>query len=98
MPAAALVIGAITAVLVYYFSNTYRNLQRNIALAKSSGLPVVVTPVNVYSTFWLASWFLWTPLLKALLPVSLQGIWTTYVCCHPALTSLGLAADHRSVC
>jgi hypothetical protein len=82
MPSAVLVLAAVAAVLAYRLSNTYRNWQRNIALAKSSGLPVVVTPIHVYSTFWLATWALWTPLIKSLLPASLQGIWTVYVLRH----------------
>jgi hypothetical protein len=70
-----LVLGAFAAAAVYFFGSTYRNLSRNAALARSSGLPVVVMPWNVFSVFWLSTFALWTPLLKKFLPTSLQGIW-----------------------
>jgi hypothetical protein len=70
-----LVLGAFAAAAVYFFGSTYRNLLRNVALARSSGLPVVVAPWNVFSIFWLSTFMLWTPLLKKFLPASLQGLW-----------------------
>ncbi|KAH5268413.1 hypothetical protein HBI71_070080 [Parastagonospora nodorum] len=73
--AVTLVVCAIAAITVYFFANTYRNLQRNVALAKSSGLPVVITPCNVFSTFWLSTFFIWIAILKKILPVSCRGIW-----------------------
>jgi hypothetical protein len=76
--AITLVLSAIAAIAFYFFANTYRSLTRNIALAKSSGLPVVVTPWNVFSIFWLSTFYIWTPLLKKILPASLQGLWIEY--------------------
>ncbi|KAL5114395.1 hypothetical protein ACEQ8H_007705 [Pleosporales sp. CAS-2024a] len=73
--AVALVLCALAALATYVFANAYRNLQRNIALARSSGLPVVVIPWNVYSTFWLATHYIWTPILKKIVPPSRQGLW-----------------------
>jgi hypothetical protein len=73
--AVTLVLSAIAAIAFYFFASTYRNLTRNVALAKSSGLPVVITPWNVFSIFWLSTFYIWTPLLKKILPVSLQGLW-----------------------
>lgn len=70
-----LVLGACLAVVVYILFNTYRGLSSNIALAKSSGLPYVVIPWNVYSIFWLSTFGIWTPLLKKLLPTSFQEYW-----------------------
>lgn len=73
-----LALGALAAVVVYFFGSTYRNLMRNAALAKSSGLPVVVVPCNVFGIFWLSTYMLWTPLLKKIIPASLQGLWVEY--------------------
>lgn len=69
-----LVLSAIAAIVLYHIVSSYRSLVRNIALAKSSGLRVVVLPVNVFSVFWLATNPLWLPLL-AKLPGSWKGIW-----------------------
>jgi hypothetical protein len=77
-----LVFGALVAIGFYYFATTYRNLSRNVALAKSSGLPVVVTPWNFFSIFWLSTHALWMPLLKRFLPASLQGLWVEYASSH----------------
>jgi hypothetical protein len=73
-----LVLGALAAIAVYFFGNTYRNLSRNVALAKSSGLPVVVMPWNAFSILSLSTFALWLPLLKKFLPTSLQGLWVEY--------------------
>ncbi|KAF2028748.1 cytochrome P450 monooxygenase-like protein [Setomelanomma holmii] len=78
---ATLILGALTAAAFYYFTTTYRNLRHNVALAKSSGLPVVVTPVNVFGVFWLSTYMLWTPILKKVLPTSWQGLWVDLL--HP---------------
>lgn len=69
-----LVLSAIGAIVLYHIVSSYRSLARNISLAKSSGLRVVVLPVNVYSVLWLATNPLWLPLL-AKLPGSWKGIW-----------------------
>jgi len=70
----ALVLSAVATVVLYNVFTSYRSLTRNVALAKSSGLPVVVTPVHVYSVAWLATFFIWIPLLQRL-PASWKGIW-----------------------
>ena len=80
--AITLILSASAAVAFYYLGSTYRNLRRNVALAKSSGLPVVVAPWNTFSVFWLASHALWTPLVKKILqflPASFHGLWVEYV-------------------
>jgi hypothetical protein len=77
-----LVLGALLAIGFYYFATTYRNLSRNIALARSSGLPVVVAPWNFFSILWLSTHAIWIPLLKRFLPASLQGLWIEYVSSH----------------
>ena len=86
--AVTLILSALVAVAFYYLGSTYRKLSRNVALAKSSGLPVVVTPWNVFSVFWLSTHALWTPLLKRFLPASLQGLWIEYVFFHNAYSYL----------
>jgi hypothetical protein len=72
--AVLLVLCAVAAILLYQVVSSYRSLARNVALAKSSGLRVVVLPVNVFSVLWLATNSLWLPLL-AKLPDSWKGIW-----------------------
>ena len=80
MAIATLVLTAIATYAVYQLARRYYHLQRNIALAKSSGLPIVVTPWNVYNRLWLATYKLWTPLFRRFLPRRLQGLWIEYVC------------------
>lgn len=75
MALVTLIFSAVTAIILYQLFNTYRGLQRNIALAKSSGLPVVVSPWNLFSIFWLSTYKLWTPLLTTVLPSSLRALW-----------------------
>ena len=72
--AVILVLSAIAVIVLYHIVSSYRSLVRNIALAKSSGLRVVILPVNVFSVLWLATHPLWLPLL-AKLPESWKGIW-----------------------
>jgi hypothetical protein len=69
------ILVALGTVVGYWLFTLYRGLSRNIALAKSSGLPYVIMPWNVFSLFWLSSFALWLPLLKKVLPTSLQGVW-----------------------
>ncbi|KAF2711569.1 cytochrome P450 monooxygenase-like protein [Pleomassaria siparia CBS 279.74] len=69
-----LVLSALCAIVIYHLFNGYRNLTRNIAIAKSSGLRVVVLPVYVNSVVWLATNIVWLPLL-AKLPASCKGVW-----------------------
>lgn len=70
-----LICGALTAAVLYKGIVLCRNWQQNIALAKSSGLPIVVIPWNIFSTFWLATFYIWTPILEVILPASWKGIW-----------------------
>ena len=79
MAVATLVFSAIVAFAIYKLAWRYHLLKRNVALAKSSGLPVIVTPWNVYNRFWLATYKLWTPLFRTCLPRRLQGLWIEYV-------------------
>jgi len=81
MAAFTLVATAVTAVGLYKATCLYRDLRRNIALAKSTGLPVVVSPFDLLSIFWLSTFTLWTPLFRNLLPRSRQGLWLDLL--HP---------------
>ncbi|KAF2007674.1 cytochrome P450 monooxygenase-like protein [Amniculicola lignicola CBS 123094] len=69
-----LILGAFAVIVLYHLINRGRSLHRNLTAAKSSGLPVVITPWNVYSVFWLASYIVWLPLLRKL-PASCRGTW-----------------------
>ncbi|EUC42557.1 hypothetical protein COCMIDRAFT_28840 [Bipolaris oryzae ATCC 44560] len=66
---------AIVAYTIYKAAGRYHRHQRHIALAKSSGLPVVSVPWNIYNRLWLATFKFWTLLLRKILPSSLTGLW-----------------------
>ncbi|KAF1357924.1 cytochrome P450 monooxygenase-like protein [Lizonia empirigonia] len=70
-----LVLSVLAATALYKGFNLYRSWQSNIALAKSSGLPVVIIPWNVFSVFWLATFYIWIPILEVILPASWRGPW-----------------------
>lgn len=69
----AVVLAATAILLLYLVHNVYR-LTQNIAKAKASGLPYVVLPVFVYTTFWLATHPIWLGLLNRVLPSSWRGL------------------------
>ncbi|KAF9696817.1 hypothetical protein EKO04_005237 [Ascochyta lentis] len=71
----SLTLSVLTATALYKGFNLYRSWQNNIALAKSSGLPVVIIPWNVFSVFWLATFYIWIPILEVVLPASWRGVW-----------------------
>ncbi|KAI0867955.1 cytochrome P450 [Hypoxylon argillaceum] len=60
-----LLAGAFVAWLVFKYANA---LRRNIALAKSTGLPYQVVPVNPINNVTQALSFLWLPIWKLLVP------------------------------
>lgn len=70
-----LVFGTLAAAALFKGVTLYQNWQKNIALAKSSGLPVVVIPWNIFSVFWLATFYIWIPILDVILPASWKGVW-----------------------
>jgi len=72
---ATLIFSVIASFAIYQILSKYRGLQRNIALAKSSGLPVVVAPWYTFSILWLSTFKLWLPLLQRFLPQSWRGMW-----------------------
>lgn len=59
----ALALIVLPALFVY---NTYRNLARNLAAAKTSNLTYVIVPVYVFNRFWLITHRAWLPLLHKL--------------------------------
>lgn len=65
-----LVFGALTAAALYKGVIRWQSWQKNIALARSSGLPVVLIPWHIFSTWWLASFYIWVPIIEAILPAS----------------------------
>ncbi|KAH7118892.1 cytochrome P450 monooxygenase-like protein [Dendryphion nanum] len=69
-----LVLGTVAIVVLYHLFGSYRNLLRNIAEAKRSGLPYVVIPWHVHSVFWLATNQIWIALLQRL-PARYRGLW-----------------------
>lgn len=76
---ATLIFSVIASFAIYQIISKYRGLQRNVALAKSSGLPVVVAPWYTFSILWLSTFKLWLPLLQRFLPQSWRGMWFEYV-------------------
>ncbi|KAF2652299.1 cytochrome P450 [Lophiostoma macrostomum CBS 122681] len=67
------VLSAFGAIILYQILNRYITVRRHMAEATSSGLPIVIVPWNVYSVFWLASYYIWLPLMKKL-PYA-RGLW-----------------------
>ena len=77
--AVRLILSAVLAAVIYQIATRYLKIRRQLAEAKSSGLPIVVLPWNVYSVFWLASYYIWLPWIKKL-PFA-KGLWLEYVTC-----------------
>lgn len=72
---------AVAVIVVYQLFSNYQSLKRNVAIAKSSGLPVVVSPWTLFNLLWLSTFKLWKPLMRKFLPDSLQGLWIDIL--HP---------------
>ncbi|KAF2115550.1 cytochrome P450 monooxygenase-like protein [Lophiotrema nucula] len=71
--ASTIALGA-SAIVIFYLIKSYLALSQNLKVARSSGLPVLVTPWNVYAVPWLASYMIFLPLLRKL-PSVCQGLW-----------------------
>lgn len=52
----------------------YHNFSRNLAAAKSSGIPYIIVPVYLYNPAWIISQKLWAPYLR-MLPQRLTDPW-----------------------
>ncbi|CAI6335320.1 unnamed protein product [Periconia digitata] len=70
MALTSLILGATASIAAVQLLLLYRDLRRNIAIAKRSGFPYVLTPANVFGVFWLATFWFWSPILRSLLPAS----------------------------
>ncbi|PVH95619.1 cytochrome P450 monooxygenase-like protein [Periconia macrospinosa] len=71
----SLILSGLAGLIIFQLLVLYRDLRRNIASAKSSGLPYVVVPANVFGIFWLSTFWIWTPILRRIVPASLHGVW-----------------------
>ncbi|KAI4715343.1 cytochrome P450 [Aureobasidium sp. EXF-10727] len=69
---------AFASLISVYAFNYYRCYTRNLAAAKSSGLPYIVAPVYVFNRFWLVTHKLWLPLLEKL-PKSWTDPWLQFL-------------------
>lgn len=56
------------ALLTAYAINTYRSFAANLAAAKQSGLPYIVTPVYLFNRFWLVTHPIWIFVLESIFP------------------------------
>ncbi|KAH8820906.1 cytochrome P450 monooxygenase-like protein [Xylogone sp. PMI_703] len=71
--------GVILAIPLYLIWTTLWGFRRNIAAAKRSGLPYIITPIYMYNSFWLVGHRLWIPLIKKNLPRSWWENWIDYM-------------------
>ena len=62
----SLIAVALLALPVLYAINTYRSFTRNLAAAKASNIPYVITPVYLFQTVWLLTHRMWIPYLQKL--------------------------------
>jgi len=69
------ILCAVALVLLYNGFVRYQRLARNISLAKATGLPYKVSPIDTFGVYWLATRHLWLSLLHRLLPQSCKGLW-----------------------
>jgi hypothetical protein len=72
-------VGSFTAsVVVLYILKQYLDFTRNLAAAKSSGIPYIIVPVYLYNLTWLISQKLCAPYLR-MLPCRLTDPWLDYI-------------------
>lgn len=65
---------AVFTLSVAYLFNLYRSFRVNLAAAKKSGIPYVVSPVYVFSTFWLVTHPIWLKIIN-LFPAAWSEPW-----------------------
>ncbi|EMR87512.1 hypothetical protein ACHAPC_002532 [Botrytis cinerea] len=63
---------------IYWVYSNIAGLQKNIAAAKRSGLPYVITPISLYNPFWLITHRVWLPFIKKL-PTTWTESWIDYM-------------------
>ncbi|KXS99863.1 hypothetical protein AC578_4466 [Pseudocercospora eumusae] len=66
------------AIIVLYLWNTVRCFQRNLALAKQSGIPYISLPIYTFNRFWLVTHKLWLPFIRKL-PHSWTEDWIDFL-------------------
>lgn len=57
---------ALVALLVVYLAQTYLAFQKNLAAAKASGLPYIVSPIYAFNPVWLLTHSLFLPIINML--------------------------------
>ena len=68
----------ITTLFFLYSWKTYHDFSRNLAAAKSSGIPYIIVPVYLYNPAWMISQPLWAPYLR-MLPHRLTDTWLDFI-------------------
>lgn len=68
------IILIVTSLLFVYGWKSYHDFSRNLALAKSSGIPYIIVPVYLYNPVWMITQTLWAPYLR-MLPDRLTDPW-----------------------
>ncbi|KAF2206777.1 hypothetical protein CERZMDRAFT_72059 [Cercospora zeae-maydis SCOH1-5] len=81
---------AILGLLAYYALSTYRDLAKNIAAAKQTGIPYIVLPVYTFNRAWLITHRLWLPLIDVI-PKFRNSEWRHYI-----VPEFGWAKQHDS--
>ncbi|KXT00831.1 hypothetical protein AC579_8014 [Pseudocercospora musae] len=66
------------AIIVLYVGNTLRCFQKNLALAKQSGIPYISLPIYTFNRFWLVTHKLWLPFIRKL-PHSCTKDWIDFL-------------------
>ncbi|KAL2352110.1 cytochrome P450 monooxygenase-like protein [Cryomyces antarcticus] len=74
----SLIVLALCMLVAAYFVNYYRCFASNLAAAKQSGIPYVVSPIYTFNRFWLITHRLWLPLLHRL-PSAWTSSWVGYL-------------------
>lgn len=69
---------ALVALVAVYGVQTYSAFRKNLAAAKASGLPYIISPIYTFNPFWLLSHEFFLPLLR-LVPERHRPAFTQYV-------------------
>ncbi|CAD6444418.1 e6a8727b-b1bd-4078-91ff-bf9a30c9ee5d [Sclerotinia trifoliorum] len=67
----------LTTLPIYLVYSSIVGLQKNITAARRSGLPYVISPINLYNPIWLITHPIWLPFIK-ILPKSWTQSWVDY--------------------
>lgn len=75
---ASIVILSIFTLLLIYFFKLWHGFFRNLAAAKSSGIPYIIVPVSLLNPVWKLSQKIWEPYLRKL-PLRLTDPWLDFI-------------------